>query len=408
MKTVFLGGSRQISRLNDVIRRRLEEIVRRQMHVVVGDANGADRALQRQLAEWRYPAVTVYFVGKQPRNNEGGWPTREIATPSGLRGAEFYAVKDRQMTGDAEYGFMLWDAKSRGTLANIERLVEEKKPVAVYLGPARKVINVKSPAELEGLRSMTRAEGLATRATAKQEELGLEAVGALTTQGFSSRKMRVREQHGGVWGSHSQDFARLANLLYEHSAAYAKRIDGNSSIYTLAGIPVLFSALRCLLVELNSGIFGNLADDRQALDELANSASEVRLIVRRYELPDAIRGRLALLEQVRHEILHPAHRPGEEESGTPAYLNTLKEQGLLQTTGHESDYTWITQLQSHKLFRWAFETIAETVMLLLQRHSASAFALQGLAQTYGRFRSLDEQPQEFDSISTARGDPWPP
>lgn len=61
------------------------------------------------------------------------------------------------------------------------------------------------------------------------------------------------EDHSGAWGTSSQDFIHLANLLFEKSAAYAKHVDGNCSIYTWAGIPMLFSALRCLLVELNEG-----------------------------------------------------------------------------------------------------------------------------------------------------------
>jgi len=172
MKTVFLGGSRHISRLNDDIRRRLDEIVQKKMRVVVGDANGADGAMQRQLAEWRYPSVTVYYVGSHPRNNEGRWPTKQVSTPPKLRGAEFYAIKDRRMTEDAECGFMLWDGKSRGTLANVERLIEENKPVAVYVAPARKVVNVASRDDIGELRSLAAAPS--TRRAprdSKQQEL---------------------------------------------------------------------------------------------------------------------------------------------------------------------------------------------------------------------------------------------
>lgn len=80
MTRVFVGGSRRVSRLNDRIRSRLAEVVRRDIQIVVGDANGADRAIQRQLAAWHYESVTVFFVGKCPRNNEGAWPTRWVAT----------------------------------------------------------------------------------------------------------------------------------------------------------------------------------------------------------------------------------------------------------------------------------------------------------------------------------------
>ena len=79
MKTVFIGGSRKLSRLNEQIRSKLAEITERKLHVLVGDANGADRAVQAQLRDWGYESVTVFFVGSAPRNNEGAWPTERVA-----------------------------------------------------------------------------------------------------------------------------------------------------------------------------------------------------------------------------------------------------------------------------------------------------------------------------------------
>lgn len=153
MKRVFLGGSRKVSRLNDGIRKRLEEIVRRELQVLVGDANGADRAMQRQLADWGYPNVLVYFVGSAPRNNEGGWATHHVPTPPGVRGFEFYSVKDRAMAESSECGLMLWDGESRGTLANVRALAEAGKPVTVYVAPARRFVNVLSMSDYAALAS---------------------------------------------------------------------------------------------------------------------------------------------------------------------------------------------------------------------------------------------------------------
>ncbi|HEX6039902.1 hypothetical protein [Longimicrobium sp.] len=151
MNRVFLGGSRKMSRLNEPIRARLAEIVRRRMQILVGDANGADRAMQQQLAEWRYPHVEVYFVGSAPRNNEGAWPAHRIPTPPGVRGFDFYSVKDRAMADAAECGIMLWDGESRGTLANVENLANAGKPVTVYVGPRRRFVNVRSALDLGAL-----------------------------------------------------------------------------------------------------------------------------------------------------------------------------------------------------------------------------------------------------------------
>jgi hypothetical protein len=151
MNRVFLGGSRKVARLNEPIRARLGEIVRRKMHVVIGDANGADRAMQRQLAEWGYAQVVVYHVGPAPRNNEGGWPTKQVETPPAARGFDFYSMKDRAMAQVAECGLMLWDGVSRGTFANVEALAAAGKPVAVYVSPHQRFTNVLTLADAEAL-----------------------------------------------------------------------------------------------------------------------------------------------------------------------------------------------------------------------------------------------------------------
>jgi hypothetical protein len=148
MKAVFLGGSRRISRLNSAIRSRLEELVSRDMRLLIGDANGADRAIQRQLAEWVYPNVVVFFVGTAPRNNEGHWSTHRIPVPPGTKGFEYYATKDRAMASEADCGLMLWDGESRGTLSNVENLVRDGKPVALYVSRLHRFISVRTTEDL--------------------------------------------------------------------------------------------------------------------------------------------------------------------------------------------------------------------------------------------------------------------
>jgi len=41
------------------------------------------------------------------------------------------------MARETDYGFMLWDAKSKGTLSNVINLLKLNKPVAVYLSPTK-------------------------------------------------------------------------------------------------------------------------------------------------------------------------------------------------------------------------------------------------------------------------------
>lgn len=151
MEAVFLGGSRRIARLNESIRSKLDELLDRGLWMFIGDANGADRALQQHLANRGYERVVVYAVAGMLRNNVGHWKVRSVEAPSGARGFDLYSVKDREMAKDASYGFMLWDGKSRGTLENVHNLVAHGKPVAVHLGPARRFVSLRSTEDLHKL-----------------------------------------------------------------------------------------------------------------------------------------------------------------------------------------------------------------------------------------------------------------
>jgi len=151
MEAVFLGGSRRIARLNDSIRSKLDELLGRGLWIFVGDANGADRALQQHLADRGYERVVVYAVTGMLRNNVGNWKVCSVDAPRGARGFDLYSVKDTQMAKNASYGLMLWDGKSRGTLENVRNLLAHGKPVAVHLGPARRFVSLRSTEDLAKL-----------------------------------------------------------------------------------------------------------------------------------------------------------------------------------------------------------------------------------------------------------------
>ncbi len=142
MEAVFLGGSRRIARLNEGIRSKLDKLLDRGLWMVVGDANGADRALQQHLADRGYERVVVYAVTGMLRNNVGDWKVRFVDAPKRARGFDLYSVKDAQMAKDASYGLMLWDGKSRGTLENVRNLLALGKPVEVHLDPARRFVSL--------------------------------------------------------------------------------------------------------------------------------------------------------------------------------------------------------------------------------------------------------------------------
>lgn len=149
MTTVFLSGSRRISRVGEDVRQRLTNMVENGLDIITGDASGADKAMQACLAELHYPKVTVYFVGDAPRNNVGGWAAKRVIGNDGnLTGREFYAQKDKEMSKVADCGLVLWDGKSSGSVQNMIWLLSERKKVVVYLAPERRFCSLKTQDEL--------------------------------------------------------------------------------------------------------------------------------------------------------------------------------------------------------------------------------------------------------------------
>lgn len=133
---VFIGGSIGISKLNGAIRARLDDFMKRGNAILIGDANGADKAVQTYLATRDYRNVTVFCM-EECRNNIGAWPTRSIEPPTQKRDSSYYAAKDFVMFQEAQCGVMLWDAKSKGTLQNMLNLVGAGKRTLVYFAPSK-------------------------------------------------------------------------------------------------------------------------------------------------------------------------------------------------------------------------------------------------------------------------------
>ncbi len=135
MTKVFIGGSRHFSRLNPQLRRRIDNIASKKFPILIGDANGADKAVQAYLHSIEYQNVEVFCAEGACRNNIGDWQIRNIPANTRERNAEFYSAKDRVMAREADVGLMLWDGKSVGTLLNAMRLINLQKKVVVYIAP---------------------------------------------------------------------------------------------------------------------------------------------------------------------------------------------------------------------------------------------------------------------------------
>lgn len=160
MTKVFIAGSRQITRLPAEVKARIDTMIDKVFEILVGDANGADKAVQSYLAEKGYTHVLVYCMERHCRNNVGHWPTREVPAPKGARGFDFYSTKDRVMADTAEYGLMLWDGKSKGTINNVVNLSRDGKPVVVYVAPKKQFLTVKAFDDLRGVLAQGETESV--------------------------------------------------------------------------------------------------------------------------------------------------------------------------------------------------------------------------------------------------------
>ncbi len=151
MKKVFFGGSRKLSRLNRTIRERADNIVANNFEVLIGDANGADKAMQKYLSDKGHKKVIVYCMGNICRNNLGKWQTTTVTSNRNKKDFSYYTAKDKEMSEQADYGFMLWNGKSKGTLNNIINLLQFNKHVLVYFSLSKEFFTLKNSSDLENL-----------------------------------------------------------------------------------------------------------------------------------------------------------------------------------------------------------------------------------------------------------------
>jgi hypothetical protein len=160
VNSVFIGGSRRLGRLNAELAHRLDNIILKNLNVLVGDANGFDRVAQAYLAERRYSRVVVYYTAGECRNNVGQWPQCAVEYEGRDHGLAFYTAKDDAMLRDADFGLFAWDGKSKGTLRNMRKMAEQGKPSAVYVAPLKKFVTVRNAPDAAALLRDMEAGGV--------------------------------------------------------------------------------------------------------------------------------------------------------------------------------------------------------------------------------------------------------
>jgi adenine-specific DNA-methyltransferase len=196
MTKVFIGGSRRVSHLNEPIRIRLDRIIEKGLPVIIGDANGADKAVQQYLNSRNYPNVEVFCSGHVCRNNVGNWKQRQVSSASREKTFEFYATKDRTMADDATVGLMVWDGKSKGTLLNVFRLLKQQKKAVVYNADEKCFYELKDLTHWEEF--ISKCDGELRSRIERQAALENRESSAPSQQTFKSRRVvrRTKENSG--------------------------------------------------------------------------------------------------------------------------------------------------------------------------------------------------------------------
>ena len=132
---VFIAGARKISKLDKNILKKLQSILNSGAEILVGDANGVDKAIQQFFSDNFYNNVYVYATNGIARNNIGSWQIVNVETKQQRKDFSFYTIKDKKMASDCDYGFMIWNGESKGTLNNMVNLTTMDKKVIVYFAP---------------------------------------------------------------------------------------------------------------------------------------------------------------------------------------------------------------------------------------------------------------------------------
>jgi hypothetical protein len=166
MTTVFVAGSMNIRRLDQRFVDRVANIVSSKFSIVVGDADGSDTSIQEVLLAMKAEQVTVYCSGPEPRNNVGNWTVHNVFPEAAQGTRAYFTAKDVEMAKVADYGLMMWDAKSTGTLSNVIELLRRRKKCVVFVNKQKEFFRVSDPVGLNELVNVM-SDGARTKADSK-------------------------------------------------------------------------------------------------------------------------------------------------------------------------------------------------------------------------------------------------
>ena len=131
---VFISGSISIKKLPIEVINSIRKIIENKIHILVGDADGIDTLIQNFCLSENYTNLTVYSISPIPRyrateefNFKYIFPDENIKKERARQ-----QEKDKAMTLESEFSFVIWDGKSKGSYANLIRALEKNKKIKVY------------------------------------------------------------------------------------------------------------------------------------------------------------------------------------------------------------------------------------------------------------------------------------
>lgn len=114
MKKVFLTGTAHLQHLNLEIIERINNIIKLNIHILIGNYRGFDQLALQYLRLVGYPHVTVYETGSKL---DFGYQIVNVGK---------YPAQDIEMSQQANWMLAVYDGKSRGVAANIKRMPLQK------------------------------------------------------------------------------------------------------------------------------------------------------------------------------------------------------------------------------------------------------------------------------------------
>lgn len=149
MKKVFISGSISIKEIPQKVYPRLDNMIKNNLEILIGDAPGIDSAVQDYFKLKRYFNLCVYSIYDSARYKaDGRFKFKKIDFPHKIeieyeecgdkkekkinKERDKQSFKDKAMANDCDYGLIIWDEKSNGCYQNIQNLSNLKKLYEVY------------------------------------------------------------------------------------------------------------------------------------------------------------------------------------------------------------------------------------------------------------------------------------